>query len=114
MKETVTEVETVEKEREVIVCDYCRLVTSDDVDETFGKILLDPTVISGMGHFTQDSVILEHVVQDIVDATTRTDAQNVLNQLAHLEVAVTADLCPNCVDALFGDDPDSLVRTKAD
>jgi len=42
--ETITEQKTVEEEREVKICDYCRLVTSEDIDddEEFDEILLNP------------------------------------------------------------------------
>ena len=41
---TIERTETVEKTREVKLCDYCRLVTEDDIDEDeeFHTIGLDP------------------------------------------------------------------------
>lgn len=109
MKETITEEKVVEEEREVIICDYCRLFTSEEVDEEFGEIFLNPSTIeSGVGSYGH------HRLENMAEMFARTDdEQRILRRLYDILVEdfeAQADLCPNCQEDLFGDGPASMRR----
>lgn len=110
MKETVTETKTVEEERTIKICDYCRLVTSEylDDDQEFGEVMLNPTVKSEVGH------IKGKHYDSIVKALVETDDEQRASQLVHELISYrpedTMDICPYCEDDLFGEGPVSMRR----
>lgn len=147
-----TEYETVEKTVTIKVCDYCQLVTEDDIadDEEFGEVLLNPNFSRPRGmHRPND--ILDHVMEqqlstvtgeiitrlesqetiedtfgedatlnepleDVVEQVVRSALQNYRRQIVRRMERCeddTADLCPNCVDKLFGDRPDRMFADDA-
>lgn len=110
--ETKTRTEVVEKEEKIIVCDYCRLITSEDIDDDqeFTKMLLEPKFTIGEGVKTH----LEYYYCAIENAETKKDVKNVIKDIigscwdSHEDDA--ADLCPNCAEQLFGDEEPSGIR----
>lgn len=112
MKETITETKVVEEEREVKICDYCKLVSEDDIDENeeFGEVMLNPTF-----QFNDNYIYEEHpMYKEIIEANNMADAYDVLHQWSWNEYDDTVDLCPYCTDDLFGDGPMSMIRDGVD
>lgn len=96
--ETVTEFETVERERERTLCDFCGQA-DDDLEEfgEFHELLLstDPE------DFELDSLVLED------ERLARLEQRGPIGEFRRrVDVGYTgptADLCPICFDTLFGD-----------
>lgn len=109
MKETVTEQKVVEEKREVIICDYCRLFTSEEVDKEFGQILLNATTISCKTG-TQGSATIEHLATELARLDSETRIKNRLYDTLIKDFDGVADICPNCQEDLFGDGPASMRR----
>jgi len=103
---TETKIETKQVEKEIKVCDYCRLISEEDIDddEEFSEMLLNPEVSS----ITISEWELYH--QDIIECDDEKEANVLLNQLIQFRTENTADLCPNCTDQLFGDEEPVGIR----
>ena len=127
----VTEEETVKK------CDYCRLITSDDIEEgeNFGEMLLNPKTLNSAskefrkylsGDFfreIQTEVRSQNQQAEMEDDIPKFEElspsdhwgmflsiiNNLLNELRSASDD-TADLCPNCTEQLFRDGPGTMVR----
>jgi hypothetical protein len=113
VEKTVTEEETIKE------CDYCRLMTSEDVDGDFAEMLLAPGAENTLNqiNYTENYVKRElrkygetvneegqiHIddVDKIIELITRS---------INYESEHRADLCPNCAEQLFGDGPDTMIR----
>lgn len=107
--ETYTESEVVQRQREVKICDYCRLITSDDIedDQQFEKMLLNPKITSQVYRG------LTEYYCDRISRATSDNAEDVLVEIMHsftINHDNDADLCPNCVTSLFGDGPATGIR----
>ena len=128
---TVTEEETVKE------CDYCRLITSDDIEEgeNFGEMLLNPKTLNSAskefrkylsGNFfreIQTEVRSQNQQAEMEDDIPKFEElspsdhwgmflsiiNNLLNELRSASDD-TADLCPNCTEQLFRDGPGTMVR----
>ena len=128
---TVTEEETVKE------CDYCRLITSDDIEESenFGEMLLNPKTLNSAskefrkylsGNFfreVQTQVRSQNQQAEMEDDIPKFEElspsdhwgmflsiiNNLLNELRSASDD-TADLCPNCTEQLFRDGPGTMVR----
>ena len=128
---TVTEEETVKE------CDYCRLITSDDIEESenFGEMLLNPKTLNSasnkfMKYLSGD--LLREVQTEVRSQNQQAEMEddipkfeelspshhggmflNIIHDLLN-ELATasddTADLCPNCAEQLFRDGPGTMVR----
>jgi ssDNA-binding Zn-finger/Zn-ribbon topoisomerase 1 len=130
-QKTVTEEETVKE------CDYCRLITSDDIEEweNFSEMLLNPrTVNSSSNKFmkylsgdffreVQTKVRSQNQQAEMEDDIPKfeelcpSDHQDMFfsiirDLLNELRTASddTADLCPKCAEQLFRDGPGTMVR----
>ena len=107
---------TITETEEVVECDYCRLITTDDIDEgeSFNEILLNPrsdirgsylhTAGAGAGMF-------EHFARQIVRADTKHDAMQIIRNLVSIDSESDADICPRCTESLFGEGPATGIRT---
>lgn len=106
--ETVTEMETVEKERKIKVCDYCQLITSEDIgeDEEFGRMLLEPEIEVNL-----EVGMKRPYLQELARADDKVKVRSVLIDLMRIDFDDHADLCPNCVDSLFGEGPATGIRS---
>ena len=128
---TVTEEETVKE------CDYCRLITSDDIEEgeNFGEMLLNPKTLNSAskefrkylsGDFfreIQTEVRSQNQQAEMEDDIPKFEElspsdhwgmflsiiNNLLNELRSASDD-TADLCPKCAEQLFRDGPGTMVR----
>ena len=127
----VTEEETVKE------CDYCRLITSDDIEEgeNFGEMLLNPKTLNSAskefrkylsGDFfreIQTEVRSQNQQAEMEDDIPKFEElspsdhwgmflsiiNNLLNELRSASDD-TADLCPKCAEQLFRDGPGTMVR----
>lgn len=127
--ETKIETKTVEEEVEVKVCDYCMLVTEEDIedDEEFHEILLNPFFREKDNIFYENVFkpevrqiynIFQENVQDNEVPELEEFNREVYDVLFHLVQRFvdqanesTADLCPGCVSDLFGDGPATGIRS---
>ena len=130
-QKTVTEEETVKE------CDYCRLITSDDIEESenFGEMLLNPKTLNSasnkfMKYLSGD--LLREVQTEVRSQNQQAEMEddipkfeelspsdhwgmflsiinNLLNELRSASDD-TADLCPKCAEQLFRDGPGTMVR----
>lgn len=98
---------TVTDTEEVKECDYCRLITSDDIgeDEEFGAILLDPTIIPEDFHGHED-----YIINRILNAETKQEAKSIFSLLWRYYGEDEADLCPGCINSLFGVEEPTGIR----
>ena len=130
-QKTVTEEETVKE------CDYCRLITSDDIEEgeNFAEMLLNPKTVNSTSNefmkYLSGELFLEVQTQvrsqnqqaemedDIpkFEELSPSDHRGMFliiirDLLNELQIASddTADLCPKCAEQLFRDGPDTMVR----
>jgi hypothetical protein len=114
--ETKVETKQVEEEKEVKICDYCRLITSEDIndDEEFSEMMLNPDVdVTDPNYFATESS-----VEEMQDVETKEDVKEVVDELftwfskqyVTLHTENTADLCPQCTDQLFGDEEPVGIR----
>jgi hypothetical protein len=130
-QKTVTEEETVKE------CDYCRLITSDDIEEreNFGEMLLNPRTVNsassefmkflsgGLFREVQTKVRSQNQQAEMEDDIPKFEElcppdhrgmflSIILDILNELQTASddTADLCPKCAEQLFGDGPGTMVR----
>ena len=130
-QKTVTEEETVKE------CDYCRLITSDDIEESenFGEMLLNPKTLNSasnkfMKYLSGD--LLREIQTEVRSQNQQAEMEddipkfeelspsdhwgmflsiinNLLNELRSASDD-TADLCPKCAEQLFRDGPGTMVR----
>lgn len=121
---TTVEEEVIEKEREITECDYCRLVTTDDVEEDFHKAMLDPTgridvdehwtvgyVTNRQGYVVKDDEVhYSQFIKDLAKADTPSEVWNRLAREMNFKFEEAADLCPGCAEDLFGDGPATGIR----
>ena len=107
---------TVTETEEVVECDYCRLITTDDIDEdeSFNEILLNPTVNAHDPYMTYRhgrGSMFEIVARKIMRADSEREAMQVVDELMTINFEADADICPRCTESLFGEGPATGIRT---
>lgn len=107
---TVKEPTVVEQTRKITTCDYCQLVTDEDIedDEEFGRILLNPSLILDSLDY-QKKYLADRLIRAETEAEVMTVLREMERQMMYAEDAA-ADLCPGCANALFGDHPATGIR----
>lgn len=111
MKETVTEQRVVEEEREITICDYCRLITSEEVN-SFNKVMLNPSFKPHSGGGAE--AVMEVYINRILETDDRKEAHTILDELLGIEFDSQIDLCPHCTEDWFGDGPKSMIRSSGE
>lgn len=103
-KETISEIKEIKKE--IKVCDYCRLITEEDIndDEEFSEMLLNPCQKS------IDAKMFKGYFNRMIACDTEKEANDLLNEFMWFEAENTADLCPNCTEQLFGEEEPTGIR----
>ncbi len=113
---TETKVETKQVEKEIKVCDYCRLISEEDIDddEEFSEMLLNPVVdVTDPDYYVNDETMktirnieTKDELREFIDTTFEWFEK----RFTSLYTENTADLCPQCTDQLFGDEEPTGIR----
>lgn len=120
----------VKEETEVVECDYCRMFTTEDVDEPFHKVLLDPKGKIDAGKSVTGRTTIRQVgigsggyelvdagdpyyssfIRELAQVRTPEEVWDMMVREITVTFSEAADLCPGCAKDLFGPGPASGIR----